>query len=92
MEKKMTDPIDLTLKTIKFFKNKAEFYIAEKKIEDFLKKSKEENNRSYRTLKAIVKESDLSREQTEFVLNNSKKFRQSVKRGQDDLWTLKKFD
>jgi len=66
--------------------NSTEFQNAEQQIIAVFKKSK--GKWDYRTIKAIVKESGLSREHTEFVLRNSSKFRQSVKSGQDDYWTV----
>ena len=87
----MSDIVDLILRGTKFFKDRAEFNKAEKKIEEVFKKTKKEKGWKFRRFKAIVIESGLSRHKTEFVLNNSKLFRQSYNEGQDDLWTLREF-
>lgn len=88
----MIDPYTPIKDMLKYFKDRNDFKKAEKKIVDSFRKSKDQKNWKYRSLKAIVKESGVPRERTEFVLKNSELFRQSVKEGQDDRWTLREFD
>ena len=91
MEENMPDIVDIILRGTILFKDRIEFNIAEKKIKKVFIKSKEDKDWKWRRFKAIVIESGLSRYKTEFVLNNSKLFRQSYNEGQDDLWTLREF-
>jgi hypothetical protein len=79
-----SDKKSLESKKMEF--NSKEFQDALQKILNVFEKSK--GKWEYRSFKAIVKESGLSSEDTETVLKKSPKFRQSVKPGKDDYWTL----